>query len=511
MRRPLFDRARRIAGLLMILNQEQQGAISRWRITAAQLDVLQEIIDHERTIVLKGRQMGVSTVTLLAVLVFAVANPGVPCAIVADTREKAQGLLARLAGWCAQIGIEVGASNKGTLEMANAGPDGVCTVIDALSAVSRADAGESRVGRSKSYGFIHASELAFWLSDAAVFRGLLSTALPGARVVVESTASAADNLFRALWNGGDEGDNADWHRTFLPIERHPVYQRDPATIDEATWALLQTAKYGFTIRAVAAWWWHKMRVDFAGDEAGALREFPQIPAHCFSFARGRWILTFVEATTTTDGAWDTKTKRYQGWHHYREQAPGEPVAFGVDVAAGHGGDSSAIVVLSLLTGTIIATWVSFSTSLPDLVEQVKDAAEKYRPETIVVESNGVGVGVYETLQQFSSWHVTEQNSGEEKHFRLQRLKLAIEQGVVPIGPELIAEAKASRIEPPTGPKGRPRYEGLDDCLNALSFAREFYLARLPSSVAVDVVATLDHRNVIHSSHALRNRRSTERY
>jgi hypothetical protein len=141
---------------------------------------------------------------------------------------------------------------------------------------------------------------------------------------------------------------------------------------------------------------------------------------------------------------------------------------------------------------------------------VKDTAEKYVPQTIVVESNGVGVGVYETLKQFSRWHVTEQRSGEEKHFRLQRLKLAIEQGVVPIGPELVVEVKSSNIQPPTGPKGRPSYEGLDDCLNALSFAREFYLDALPASVAVDVVASIDHSVIIHSSRALR-RGSRERY
>jgi hypothetical protein len=505
LKRPKFDVARRMAGLLMILNQEAAGAISRWRITGAQLEVLLAILDHERTIVLKGRQMGVSTVSLLALLVFAIANPGVPCCIVADTREKAQGLLGRLAGWCDQLGVELGARAKGTLELANAGPDGVATVIDALSAVSRAEAGESRVGRSKSYGFIHASELAFWLSDAAVFRGLTSTALPGARVVVESTASAADNLFRTLWNGDDEDGAGEWHRVFLPIERHPVYQRDPSTIDDAVWALLSGEKYGFTSRATAAWWWHRMRVDFAGDESGALREFPQLPSHCFSFARGRWILRFTEAVTRAVGQWDGKAKRFDGWHYYRDTMPDEPVIVSVDVAAGGGGDSSAVVVLSLLTGTIVATWVSNSTSLPDLVELVKDAASVYSPQTIIVESNGVGIGVYETLHQFSSWHVTEQRSGEEKHFRLQRLKLAIEQGVVPIGPELAVEVKSSNIQPPTGPKGRPSYEGLDDCLNALSFAREFYLGALPPSSSVDPVANLDHSRVIHSSKALRKK------
>lgn len=494
MKRIKFERAARLPKMLMILNQEKHGAIARWDINDEQREVLNAIVENERVIVLKGRQMGVSTITLLAVLAFAVANPGVPCAIVADTREKAQGLLARLAGWCDQLGIEIGSRNKGAIELANAGDDGVCTTIDALSAVSRAEGGESRVGRSKSYGFIHCSELAFWLSDAAVFRGLTSTALPGARIVIESTASAADNLFRQLWSARDE-DGEGWHRVFLPVERHAVYRRDEHDIDDATWALLQGEKFGFTRRDSAAWWWCRMRVEFAGDETGALREFPQLPAHCFSFAKGRWILKFVEAATEQIGAWDEKSKRFQGWTHYRD-AGTEPVAFGVDVAGGDGGDSSAIVVLGMLTGTIVATWMSHSTSLPDYVEVIKDAAARYNPTRIVVESNGVGVGVYETLKQFTGHAVKEQVSGEEKHFRLQRLKLAIEQGVVPIGPELIAEAKASRIEPPTGPKGRPRYEGRDDCLNALSFVRELYLEELPDRVDVDMVARIDPQTTV---------------
>ncbi len=492
MRSIRVDVAERLPRLLMILNQEQQGAIATWRINDEQREVLRAIIDNERVIVLKGRQMGVSTITLLAVLAFALVNPGVPCAIVADTREKAQGLLARLAGWCDQLGIELSSRNKGSIELDNAGDDGVCTVIDALSAVSRAEGGESRVGRSKSYGFIHCSELAFWLSDHAVFRGLTSTALPGARIVVESTASAADNLFRSLWNGSDDG----WSRVFLSVERHAVYRADPDTIDDDTWQLLQSAKYGFARRDTAAWWWNRMRVDFAGDETGAMREFPQLPEHCFSFAKGRWILRYVEAYPRAQGEWYDEGRRFNGWHIYREHTGNERLVFGVDVAAGGGGDSSAIVVLSMLTGNIVATWMSSSTSLPDFVEVIKDAADRWRPETIIIESNGVGVGVYETMRQMSEHHVTEQRSGEEKHMRLQRLKMAIEQGVVHIGPEIVAEVKASRLEPPTGPRGRPNYEGRDDCLNALSFAREYYLDALPSSEPANLLRLVDPYSMI---------------
>ena len=105
--------------------------------------------------------------------------------------------------------------------------------------------------------------------------------------------------------------------------------------------------------------------------------------------------------------------------------------------------------------------------------------------------------------------IVKQVSSAEKHYRLQRLKMAIEMGVLPIGPEIIAEAKASRIEPPKGPKGQPSYEGRDDMLNAVSFAREHYLARLPESSPVDLTRNINHETTFHSSKRLRGR-MTER-
>ena len=377
---------------LNIINQDT-GAVSPWVINDEQREVMGLVVEHERAIVLKGRQIGSSTVCLLVVLATAIINPGVPACIVADTADKAKGLLARLAGWCAQLGIELIEKNKGSITLSNG------SVIDALSAVSRADGGESRVGRSKSYGLIMASELAFWLADAAVFRGLTSTALPGARIIVESTASAADNLFRSLWSTDDSD---EWHRVFLSLERHEAYRRDPADISDEVWEQLQQPKYGFTRRDTAAWWWLRMRTDFGGDEQGALREFPVLPAHCFTFARGRWIMRYTEAVVDAQGEWQgagNETKRYSGTTIYADAHPDERVVIGVDVAAGHGGDSSAIAVLGLLTGTLHLTWMDHNTPLPELIEKVKGIAADFgaRIDSVVVEVNGVGIGVYEAL------------------------------------------------------------------------------------------------------------------
>jgi hypothetical protein len=485
MKRLRVESVVKLSARLSIINQDT-GSVSPWVLNEEQLEVLRLIIANPRAIVLKGRQIGISTLCLLVVMAFAVGNAGVPSCIVADTRDKAQGLLARLAGWCDQLKIPVLERNKSSITLANG------SVIDALSAVSRADAGESRVGRSKSYGLIHTSELAFWMNDEAVFRGLTSTALPGARVIIESTASAADNLFRKLWN--DEA-GSEWERVFLSLEQHAAYRRDPADIDDETWELLRSEKYGFTRRDTAAWWWLRMRTDFGGDEVGALREFPVLDVHCFANAKGRWINAYTEAATTPDGEWIDG--RFTGWMRYKQGAPTEPVVFGVDTAAGHGGDSSALCVLGLHTGTIYATWCSSTTSLPDYIELVKTHADLWKPRALVVEYNGIGIPVYETLAQMTKHNVIKQVSGDEKHLRLQRLKQAIEDGSIPVGPELVYEIKSSRIQPPKTAKSRAEYVGRDDMLNALSFAREYWADISPEAVAVDLVKKLNQEKHVH--------------
>ena len=58
------------------------------------------------------------------------------------------------------------------------------------------------------------SEMGFWRNDVAVFRSLTSGATsPHMRMVIESTASAADNLFKTMW----EDTNNRWHHVWLSI------------------------------------------------------------------------------------------------------------------------------------------------------------------------------------------------------------------------------------------------------------------------------------------------------
>ena len=492
MKRLRFGALVRLSAALDIMNQDT-ATRSPWLINDEQREVLEAICNNRRTIVLKGRQVGVSTIVLLFVVAFAIANPGVAVAIVADTAEKAEGLLGRAKGWLRQLGVRLDVENTTTITLPNG------TTIDALSAISRAEEGESRVGRSKSYALLHLSEVGFWMNDRAVFAGLMSTALPAAKVIIESTASAADNLFRKLWADADNG----WLHIFLSLERHAAYRRPATDIDDATWAELQAA-HGFTRRDTAAWWFHKTRSDLGGDVQRALREFPVIPEHCFAFAEGRWILHHTPAVVREAGEW--RGGRFDGWTYYADK-PTEPVLFGVDTAAGLGADASALGIVGQTSGRLYATWTSPTTPVDDFIDLLEVAADQWRPETVIVETNGVGRGVHDALVRRLDCHVFDHKSGAEKHQRLTRLKVAIEAGHMPIGPELVAEAQSSRISKPTSARGVPVYEGRDDLLNAVSFALAYRADQMPRAVPVSVLQQIDPHRTFVPAHRRPKRRA----
>lgn len=437
------DGTRRIAKNLCSVLHQETGQFEKLALNVEQRHVLEALYRHRRVIVLKGRQVGISTVCCLHDVFFAVANPGISVAIVADTAEKAQGLLGKCSSFAKQCGVQLTVENVKTITLENG------STIDALSAVSHAEDGESRVGRSKSYALIHASEMAFWNNAHAVFAALTSTALPNARIVIESTASAAETLFRQIWDGLRNG----WHHVFLSIERHLAYRAPPESITDEEWAHLQ-AEYGFNNRASAAWWQQKLSQDFAGDVHRCLREYPVQAQHAFSYAEGRWILAHEVAEVRTEGPWQI----------YRE--PDGMTVLGVDTAAGVGSDSSAIAVLDRVTGAVIATYKRNDISIPDFIREIKAACDRFNPTAVVVESNGVGAAVYQELSM-TRWAVFEQISNwanGEKLVRLNRIKVLIETGKMRVGPDLLHEIRHSVVD------RKGRYEGPDDLINALSFA-----------------------------------------
>lgn len=462
-----------VAARRLTVTHQETGDEQPLKLTPGQLNVLRALAEFARVVVLKGRQVYISTACCLYALFFAACNPGVKVAIVADVRDKAEGLLAKIATWAPQAGFPTQApTNTKVVTLWNGAE------IHAITANSsdqgKSDSKEVKAGRSYSYGLIILSEFAYYTRDAALLRSITRSALKGAHLIIETTATPADNKFRSIWERGK-----GWKKVFLSFEQHDAYrlpvdaknEDGSPVLTDAKWDELRQ-KYGFTSREHATYWWRMVQTDMDGDVNGGLREAPILPDHAFSFAEGRWIFAFEEAgPSSTDDLRFFFTKEIKGGWRYYDDPDESGVIIGVDTAGGVMADASAIVVIGRAHGNLIATFCARDIIVPDYIKVVQAAMEKYQPFAVVVDGVGVGKGVYQAVCGLPGQRVYEHNATDaEKPSRMNLAKLAIEGGQVVAGPELVHEIKHSIQQKPKKPGGAPVWDGPDDLLNALGFA-----------------------------------------
>jgi hypothetical protein len=435
---------------LTVLNQET-STLRPFRLNREQRRILRKALRTRRLVVGKGRQVGCSTAIAFLMTMIAIRNPGLPMCIVADEQKNASKILSTIKGWLAQMGVALTVSGVESITLENG------AIIDALSAISPAEGGESRVGKSRSYGFIHATEMSFWRSASAVWVSVSSTALKTAMFVVESTGAPGDSLFREIFES-----TSGWVRHFIGVESHAGYRSDENSISDATWEQLRR-DYGFTRRDSAAWWYHHLRDVKMGDTFRMLRDFPVTPPHMFLFQEGQYIRRWKLANPPprTAGFWDVY-----------EEVVDEPLIIGVDTALGLGRDASALGLIGHRTGKLFRTYRNNTITIPDYLIFLRDVVDEYRPAATVVESNGPGIPVWGVVSTWTDANPVEQyskgksaaNQDGELHVRRATIRDAIERGVIPVGGHLLTECKGSIIN------RHGKFDGPDDVISALSFA-----------------------------------------
>jgi hypothetical protein len=420
-----------------------------------QREVIQALYTLSYLVVLKARQVGISTSIAAFVLLCCINCDNLPCAIVANDWDNAKGLLAKIKAWAEKLGIKVLGDTEHAV-FSNG------STIDAKSATSTTEAGTPKLGKSKSYALIWMTEGASWpLSTARDQRSsLLATALEGALVIDESTGEpGTSNPFHVTWDAAPEES-----KLFLSVEKSKIYRASPSLITDEEWAELQ-ADYGFTQRDSAAWWLHAAtKGKYAGTPLATMaRSFPVTVEQAWTQKEGLAIERAVPVDVVEDGH----------WNHYPGATDDEPCILGVDTAKGTGGDSSSLVFISQITGRVLRTWRDNRTLTPDFRTIACAAIRKYKPAATVVESNGVGTTMYQDLARdlgAEGFVIVEGIASNtrardgDKTKRLQIVKQLIESGAVPIGGHLLDEANDSRQDT----KGKS--VGRDDCILALSWA-----------------------------------------
>jgi hypothetical protein len=336
----------------------------------------------DRNIVLKARQMGMTTWIAGRFFLKTITQPGVLTVLVAHTREAAEGIFSVVHRMWANLPDDW-KRNRLKRSRANANQ----MVFAALDSEFRVvSAGEENAGRGLTIQNLHLSEVARWQGNAAheTLAGLKAALAPGGELTLESTPAGASGAFYEEWQQADE---AGLTRHFFPWWLEPAYTAapvlDPTGEERSLAALhgLSPAQLGYR---------RKLERAFRGMRA---QEFAEDAESCFR-ASGNSCFSIEAIDRHFAQACDPVQIRRDGaLHVWLPPAMGRAYLLGVDTAGGGSeGDYAAIQVIDLASGLQCAELRERLGPL-DLARAAAQLAREYRGATIAVERNNHGAAV----------------------------------------------------------------------------------------------------------------------
>lgn len=433
------------ANIITITNQKT-GEKSTWQLYSHQLKVLENLLKHDRSIWLKARQLGITTLMTYYALMLGILNDNIRIGIVADNFNNSIGLLEKIKDFARQLGLTLQTDSQKRIVLSNGSSFDAITVNSALGQ-------ENTAGRSKTFHVLLLSEAAYYNNSHAVFASLTSSAIPDAIIIVESTATPSKNMFRSLW------DNSNYYKSFISMEEHDNYVLPENMIEETVFKTLQE-KYGFKSRKHAAFWNNKLYNEFGSDTNRLLREYPVLEIHSWSSASGRFI--------DIDPKIIQPIKIYGKTKIFAESEFGGHYIVGVDVSAGVGRDYSSIVVYDLKEKKIAALYSSNTDKMDVLAAEIKSIHNLFKPYVVYIEKNGIGAGLIPQVQN-AGIPVIEINTNEStKYTGLLLVKQGVERDGL-CADELFSSQAQSLTYDMNSSGTRENFNHAGDSLMALSF------------------------------------------
>jgi hypothetical protein len=207
---------------LKILEKNISKGVVPFRLNAAQhhyLDVVQEQLattGRIRAIILKARQLGMSTLTEAIAFTLAFIYNDYQALVIGHKNDSSQHLL----GMTKRYWDNYPFADCYVMKYASRSHLG----WDTGSSMQVATAGDKEAGRSRTVHFLHASEFAFWPNAEDSVTSLWQTVpdASGTGLVIESTANGIGNAFHSQWEAAVAG-QTQLHPFFFPWHTHPEY------------------------------------------------------------------------------------------------------------------------------------------------------------------------------------------------------------------------------------------------------------------------------------------------
>ena len=367
----------------------KKGGVHYLKLNRAQRQYSREC--SRRNIVLKARQVGVTTYIAARFFVQTITRPGTLTVQVAHTEESAQAIFNIVHRFWENLPnsrVRRGALIKSRSNIRQ-------IVFPRLDSEYRVEMADDNAGRGMTIHNLHCSEVSRWPRGAAdTLASLRAAVVPDGEIVLESTPNGAAGLFYEEWQKAEEN---GYTRHFFPWWFETSYKEDVSKkpVGELTDEEKDLVKrHGLTPEQIA---WRRTRWRIARGQAR--QEYAEDSTSCF-LASGECVfdLESVEkAAALAPSATETADNgRYLIWLPPQEK---KLYVVGVDAAGGGTeGDYACAEVIDRGTGLQCAEWHGHFPPY-ELARKLVKLGKRFGNALIAVERNNHGYGVLAHLKE----------------------------------------------------------------------------------------------------------------
>ena len=359
----------------------------------------------QKNVVLKARQLGVTTYVAARFFVQTITRPGTVTVQVAHTEDSAQAIFAIVRRFWDHLPARL---KRGALRTSRSNVRQLGFVE--LDSEYRVETADENAGRGMTIHHLHCSEVSRWPHGGrGTLASLRAVVVPNGEIVLESTPNGAVGVFYEEWQKAEETGHT---RHFLPWWYDESYQEEikkekvlPFTPEEEELVKL----HDLTEEQIA---WRRTAWKTLRGLAG--QEYAEDPMSCF-LASGECVfdLAAVEqaAARATPATESHDNGRLLVWLPPNERAKWEYIV-GVDAAGGGSdGDYACAQVIERTMGLQCAELHGHFPPL-ELARRVIELAKRYHNALVAVERNNHGYGVLAHMNDLNYLNIYEQGGQE---------------------------------------------------------------------------------------------------
>jgi len=387
-------------GWLKIRNK--QGQLAPFVLNRAQVEFGNAY--GRKNIVLKARQLGISTHVAGRFFLNTITKPGTLTVQVAHDQRSAEEMFRMVHRFLENLPEEM---RHGALETSHANVRQI--IFPKLDSEYRVEtAADENAGRGLTIQNLHCSEVARWPRDgAATLASLRAAVPPDGEIVLESTPNGAGGVFYEEWQ---KAEATGYVRHFLPWWWEPAYERpgvELGELSEEERALVDGE--GLTREQVA--FRREVRANFG---VRAREEFAEDASSCF-LASGESVfdLEIIEQRIRECG--EASDARENGrWLAWFPPQKGREYIVGVDPAGGGAdGDYACAQVIERRTGLQCAELRGHYTP-QEMARNAAKLGREYNDALLAVERNNHGhavIAYLTTVEHYEHLHMSGGHAG----------------------------------------------------------------------------------------------------